>query len=79
MTISAGNVSGGNVTPFGDAATYGVFIISGATVGGAFLGSDNGASSFLKAVTLQGVNALSGCTTGGLKGANFGPTELVLR
>jgi len=81
ITVSNGNVSGGTTNPFGDAATYGLFNISGTTQSGAFGGTDNGASSFTKALTVQGVGALTPqCTPGskGLKAINLGSGEVSL-
>jgi hypothetical protein len=76
ITVSAGNVSGGTANPFGDAATYGAFNISGTTQTGAFSGSDMGASSTTHALTVEGVGALTApCTATGLKGVNLGSTE----
>jgi hypothetical protein len=78
ITVSSGNVVGGTANPFADSATYGQFTISGAAVSGAFLGADNGASSFTKALTVEGVGFLgANCTppAKGLKAVTLGSTE----
>jgi hypothetical protein len=81
LTISAGNVVGGTLSPFGDAATYGLFSISGAVVSVSFLGGDNGASSFINALTLQDAGAILaiGSSGSGIKILNLGSTETNLR
>jgi hypothetical protein len=82
ITVASGNISGGTLSPFGDAATYGMFTISGTSQTGPFGGpSGTGASSVTKALTVQGVGALTApCTSAiGLKAANIGPTDLNLQ
>jgi hypothetical protein len=65
-----------------EGASYGSFTISGASQTGPFGGpSGTGAASVTKALTVQGVGALTAaCTsTTGLKAANLGPTEVNLQ
>jgi hypothetical protein len=78
VTIVAGNVNGATNSPFGDAATYGQFDISGAAVTGSFLGGDNGASSVTHALTTQDAGYLLavGSSATGLKGVNLGVGEI---
>jgi hypothetical protein len=76
--ITGGNVTGGIANPFSDGASYGTFTISGAAVSGAFLGTDNGATSFTKAITQEGLGVLGGCAGTPpvpLKGVTLGSTE----
>jgi len=82
ITVASGNVAGGTLAPFGDAATYGMFTISGTTQTGPFGGpSGTGAASVTKAVTVQGESALAAAcvSTAGLKAANIGSTDLNLQ
>jgi len=82
ITVASGTVAGGTATPFGDAATYGTFTISGTSQTGPFGGpSGTGAASVTKSLTVQGVGALTAlCTSAtGLKAANLGPTEVNLQ
>jgi hypothetical protein len=82
ITVGAGDVSGGTLTPFGDAATYGLFNISGTTQTGAFGGvSGTGTGSFTKSLTTQGVAALTPACSSlkGLKAVNLGSTEVTLQ
>jgi hypothetical protein len=81
ITISTGNVYGGTATPFFGGATYGTFgFISGTAVNGAFLGTDNGASSFADSITVQGFGTLTPACSSlkGLKTINFGSSHLNL-
>ena len=64
ITISSGDIVGGTNSPFGDSASYGQFNISGATQTGSFGGGDNGASSFTKALTVEGFGTLAAEGTG---------------
>jgi hypothetical protein len=82
ITVGSGNVSGGTANPFSDGATYGQFGIGGTSQTGPFSGpSGTGAASFTKALTVQGVGALTPqCTPGskGLKAINLGSGEVNL-
>lgn len=81
ITVTSGDVVGGTLAPFGDAATYGSFNIAGTTQTGPFSGpSGTGAASFTKALTVEGFNALLGFCNDpkGLKAVNFGSTEISL-
>jgi hypothetical protein len=83
ITVNSGNVTGGLLAPFSDAAQYGLFNISGTTQTGAFGGaSGNGTGSFTKSLTTQGFFALSAACMPpslGMKAVNLGSTEVNLQ
>jgi hypothetical protein len=82
ITIASGNIVGGTSMPFPpDTTSYGLFTLAGASQTGAFGGpSGTGAASITKAITTQGVGALTPLCTGlGIKAVNIGPTELNLQ
>jgi hypothetical protein len=80
ITIAAGNIVGSTNSPFSDSATYGEFSISGSTQTGSFDGSDNGASSFTHALTVEGITQLAAEGTGikGIKAVTIGSAEVSL-
>ena len=82
ITVGSGDLTGGQLSPFGDAASFGEFSLAGTTQTGAFGGpSGTGAASFTKALTTGGVTGLAAtcATTAGLKAVTLGSTEINLQ